>query len=127
MKIEVKIDARRPYYGVRSVRGLWERFIEGRRIIQTFRMRMTLPGYRGDLADAYDKLLLLYTSDLSHIQTIVSLLGSALAKRVCAVPAESLVWEKLFINENTEKELFESSRQQPVAVVDSSEDDDDDY
>lgn len=106
MKIEVKIDARRPFYGVCSVRELWHRFIEGRRIIYTFKERMTQVGYRGDLSNAYDKLIVLYNSDLAHIQTIIALLGLDLAKKVCAVPDNSITWEKLFVNGHAEKENF---------------------
>jgi hypothetical protein len=110
MRIEVKIDARSPYYGVSSVRGLWNRFIEGRNIILTFKARMSQVGYRGDLSEAYDKLILLYNSDLSHLQTIIALLGLDLARKVCAVPEASLVWKKLFVDEKSEKECFESAR-----------------
>lgn len=114
MKVLVKLDARSPFHGVCSVRGLWSRFLDGRRILLTFKTRMALPGYRGDLADAYDKLLVLYDSDLAHLQTVVALLGSDLAKRVCAVPDASQVWDKLFIHEKSEKEGFEEARRIPV-------------
>ena len=110
MKIEVKLDSRRPFHGVNSVRGLWQRFVEGRRIIQTYKELMSKVGYRGDLTAAYDKLLLVYNCDLSHLQTVVALLGAGLAKKVCAVPEASLLWKKIFTDGKSEIEGFERAR-----------------
>lgn len=101
MKVHVNLDARRPAYGLDSVKGLWRRFVEGRNTLKEMRERMGYATYRGELAVPYDRLAVLSDSDLSHLRTLVSLLGTELARKVCGVPETSRLWSKLFPNANT--------------------------